>query len=167
MTIEDDDIVMREFRAPRKAVITIGQAASEYFDWCEQQRERRARMLAEIGEDASPPKKTSPPFDKNARAAVTQFVSHVTPVLPVAKLTPNGVAAFQETIGTNAADTPARLLPVKEFLRFCWKHGYIEANLGNHLRVESTEPASAAALDNDNWEHEEAERFDHGCPPCL
>ena len=117
MTIEDDDIVMREFRAPRKAIITIGQAASEYFDWCErreQQRERRARMLAEIGEDASPPKKTSPPFDKNARIAVTQFVSHVTPGLAIAELTPHGMAAFQETIGTNAADVAARLLPGQE-----------------------------------------------------
>ena len=161
-TQDGDDIVEGEFRAPRKVVVTVGQAASEYFDWSEkreQQRERRAQMLAEIGEDA-PPAKTAPPFDKNAHIAVTQFVSHVTPGLPIAELTSHGMAAFQETIGTNAADVAARLLPVKEFLRFCWKHGYIEANLGNHLRVESTEPASAAALDNDNWEHEEAERFE-------
>ena len=158
-----DDIVEGEFRAPRKVVMTVGEAASEYFEWCERrekQREKRAQKLAESGEDAPPAKpsasrKASPPFDKNARIAVTQFVSHVTPGLPVAELTPHGMAAFQETIGANAADVAARLLPVKEFLRFCWKtRGYTEANLGNHLRVKS--PTAASAL----IEHEEAERFE-------
>ena len=153
-----DDIVEGEFRAPRKEVMTVGQAASEYFDWCEkreQQRKKRAQKLAENGERAPLSKKASPPFDKNARIAVTQFVSHVTPGLAIAELTPHGMAAFQETIGTNAADEAARLLPVKEFLRFCWKtRGYTEANLGNHLRVKSSTAASALI------EHEEAERFE-------
>ena len=90
---------------------------------------------------------------------MTQFVSHVTPGLPVAELTPHMMAAFQETIEANAADVAARLLPVKEFLHFCWKtRGYTEANLGNHLRVESAEPAAVAA--RGNLEHEESECFE-------
>ena len=160
MTIEgDDDIVEGEFRASRKVGTTVGEAASEYFAWSEkreQQRKKRAQKLSEENPDAPPSKKISPPFDKNARIAVTQFVSHVTPSLPVAELTPHGMAAFQETIEANAADVAARLLPVKEFLRFCWKtRGYTDANLGNHLCVK-TASASASAL----IEHEEAERFE-------
>ena len=138
---------------------TVGAAASEYFEWSErreQQREKRAQKLAESSAKPAGSRKASPPFDKNARIAVTQFVSHVTPSLPVAELTPHGMAAFQETIEANAADVAARLLPVKEFLRFCWKtRGYTEANLGNHLCVK-TASASASAL----IEHEEAERFE-------
>ena len=156
-TQDGDDIVEGEFRAPRKVVVTVGQAASEYFDWCEkreQQREKRARMLAESGEDAPPPKPAQP-FGEESRSAVAQFVSHVTPGLLIAELTPHGMAAFQETVGTNAAEVAARLLPVKEFLRFCWKtRRYTDANLGNHLRVKSPTAASAQI------EHEEAERFE-------
>ena len=162
MTIEgDDDIVEGEFRASRKVGTTVGEAASEYFAWSEkreQQRKKRAQKLSEENPDAPPSKKISPPFDKNARIAVTQFVSHVTPSLPVAELTPHGMAAFQETIGANAADVAARLLPVKEFLRFCWKtRGYTDANLGNHLCVKT---ASASASASALIEHEEAERFE-------
>ena len=144
---------------------TVGEAASEYFEWSErreQQREKRAQKLAESRESETSPKppgsrKTSPPFDKNARIAVTQFVSHVTPSLPVAELTPHGMAAFQETIEASAEDVAARLLPVKEFLCFCWKtRGYTDANLGNHLRVKTAAVAPAPA----QIEHEEAERFE-------
>ena len=152
-----DDIVEGEFRAPRRVVVTVGQAASEYFDRSEkreQQREKRAQKLAESGENAPPSRKASPPFDKNTRAAVTQFVSHATPGLPLAELTPHGMAAFQETIGANEADVVTRLLPVKEFLRFCRERGYTDANLGNHLRVKTAASASAQI------EHEEAERFE-------
>ena len=160
MTIEgDDDIVGGEFRAARKVVITVGEAASEYFEWCERrekQRERRAQMLAEIWEDA-PPARLALPFDERARSAITQFVSHVTPGLPIAELTPHEMAAFQERIGANAADVAARLIPVKEFLRFCWKtRGYTDANLGNHLRVKTASVASASG----QIEHEEAERYE-------
>ena len=159
MTIEgDDDIVGGEFRASRKVDTTVGEAASEYFAWSEKrekQREKRAQMLTEIGEN-TPPAKPAPPFDKNALRAITQFVSHVTPGLPIAELTPRGLGAFQETIGANAADVAARLLPVKAFLRFCWKSGYTDANLGNHLRVKTAAVAPAPA----QIEHEEAERFE-------
>ena len=153
-----DDIVEGEFRAPRKVVMTVGEAASEYFEWSEkreEQRKKRAQRLSEENPDAPPSKKTSPTFDQSARTAVTQFVSHVTPGLPIEELTPHGMAAFQERIGANAADVAARLIPVKEFLRFCWKtRGYTEANLGNHLRVKTASVASAQI------EHEEAERFE-------
>ena len=140
---------------------TVGEAASEYFEWCEKReaaRRRRAEKLAEEGAELPRPnsKKAAPTFDKSARVAVTQFVSHVTPALPVAELTPHGMAAFQETIGVNAADVASRLIPVKEFLRFCWKNcGYTEVNLGNHLRVKAALTAARAAV-----EREEAERFE-------
>ena len=154
-TQDGDDIVEGGFRGRRRVVVTVGEAASEYFDWSEKREQQRAQKLAESGEAAPPSRKVSPPFDKNARIAVNQFVSQVTPGLPIAELTPHGMAAFQETIGTNAADVAARLLPVKEFLRFCWKtRGYTEANLGNHLRVKTAASASAQI------EHEEAERFE-------
>ena len=165
MTIEGDyDIVESEFRASRKVVKTVGEAAVEYFDWCERrekQRERRAQMRAGSWEDASVTKpvashEAAPPFDEGARSAVTKFVSHFTPGLPVAELTPRELEAFQETIGANAADVAARLLPVKAFLRFCWKSGYTEANLDNHLRVKTAAVAPAPA----QIEHEEAERFE-------
>ena len=151
---EDDDIVEGEFRAPRKVVMTVGEAASEYFEWCNQ-RERRAQMLSEENPDAPPSQKASPPFDQNARTAVTQFVFHVTPGLPIEELTPHGMAAFQERIGANAADVAARLIPVKEFLRFCWKRGYTEANLGNHLRVKTAAGSASAQI-----EYEDAEGFE-------
>ena len=160
MTIEgDDDIVEGEFRASRKVDTTVGEAANEYFEWCERrekQRERRARMRAESGEDA-PPARSALPFDKGARIAITQFVSHVMPGLPIAELTPHEVAAFQEAIGANAEEVASRLIPVKEFLRFCWKtRGYTEVNLGSHLRVQTAAAASASA----RIEYEEAERFE-------
>ena len=159
---EDDDdtgdIVQGEARMSRR-VKTVGEAASEYFEWSEkreQQRQKRAAKLREDNPGALPAKRTTPPFDKNARTAVTQFVSQVSPDLPIADLTPHGMAAFQETIGANAADVAARLIPVKEFLRFCWKNcGYTDANLGNHLRVKSAASHAHSAL-----EREEAERFE-------
>lgn len=152
----DEDADAAAFAGPK----TVGEAASEYFEWCEKreaQRRRRAEKLAEEGADPPRPNsKAAPRFDKSARVAVTQFVSHVTPALPVAELTPHGMAAFQETIGVNAAAAAARLIPVKEFLRFCWKNcGYTEINLGNHLRVKSALSAARAQV-----EREEAERFE-------
>ena len=160
MTIEgDDDIVGGEFRASRKVVMTVGEAASEYFEWCkqrEEQRKKRAQRLSEENPDAPPSKKASPPFDQNARTAVTQFVFHVTPGLPIEELTPHGMAAFQERIGANAADVAARLIPVKEFLRFCWKtRGYTDANPGNYLRVKTASGSASAQI-----EYEDAEGFE-------
>ena len=142
------------------AAKTVGEAANEYFEWCEKraaQREKRAqRQQEENGRPAPRSRKAAPPFDKTARIAVTQFVSHVTPSLPISELTPHGMAAFQEAIGANAMNVADRLYPVKDFLRFCWKNcGYTEANLGNHLRVKTASAAAEAAL-----EHEEAERFE-------
>ncbi len=103
-------------------------------------------------------KKAAPPFSEGARSAVTKFVTHFTPRLPIADLTPRGLEAFQETIGANATDDAERLMPVKDFLRFCWKtRGYTDANLGNYLRVKSARSAAAA---RGNLEHEEAERFE-------
>ena len=140
--------------------ITVGAAASEYFEWCEAreaQREKRAQRREQSDTPAPRSKKAVPPFNKAARVAVTRFVSHCSPHLPIAELTPHGMAAFQETIGANATDVAARLHPVKEFLRFCWKNrSYTEVNLGNHLRVKRT----AESLSGSQVEHEAAERFE-------
>ena len=154
-----DDIVEGEFRAPRKVVMTVGEAASEYFDWSEKREQRRKKRAQKLsGAHSATPLSTkrSPLFDAQARNAVTQFVTEVTPDLPIAELTPHRMAAFQEAIGTNAA---ARLNPVKEFLHFCWKaRGYTDVNLGKHLRVKSAGAAAAAARDNRG--HKESERFE-------
>ena len=156
---DDGDVVEGVLDSDVEGVKTVGQALTEYFEWCEKreaQREKRAQKRDEEGQRAARSKKAAPPFDKNARVAVTQFVSHVTPGLPIAELTPHRMAAFQETIGANATDVGNRLHPVKEFLRFCWKNcGYTEINLGNHLRVKRAAEAGRSAL-----EHEEAERFE-------
>ena len=160
--VHDDDVVEGPAEAGLAAAAaakTVGEAANEYFEWCEKraaQREKRAqRQQEENGRPAPRSRKAAPPFDKAARIAVTQFVSHVTPGLPVSELTPHGMAAFQEAIGANATNVADRLHPVKDFLRFCWKNcGYTEANLGNHLRVKTASSAAAAL------EHEEAERFE-------
>ena len=147
-----DDIVEGEFRAPRKVVVTVGEAASEYFEWSEEREQRRRKRAQKpSGAHSAAPLSTkrSPPFDAAARSAVTQFVFQVTSELPVAEITPDRMAAFQEAIGTNTADVAARLRPVKDFLHFCWKaRGYTDVNLGKHLRVKSARAAAAAARGN-------------------
>ena len=163
MAIEGgDDIVEGEFPTPRRVVKTVGEAASEYFDWSEEREQRRRRRAQKrSGAHSATPLSTkgSPPFDAAARSAVTQFVFQVTPELPVAELTPHRVAAFRETIGENSADAAARLRPVKDFLHFCWKaRGYTDTNLGNHLRVKNARAAAATARGNRG--RERPERFE-------
>ncbi len=154
------DVVEGATDPPDPASITVGAAASEYFEWCEEreaQREKRAQRRSNGGAPAARSKKAALPFDKAARVSVTRFVSHCSPHLPIAELTPHGMASFQETIGSNATDVAARLHPVKEFLRFCWKNrNYTDVNLGNHLRVKRVSDGAAGA----SVEHEEAERFE-------
>ena len=154
------DVVEGATDAPDIASITVGAAASEYFEWCEEreaQREKRAQRRSNGGAPAARSKKAALPFDKAARVSVTRFVSHCSPHLPISELTPHGMASFQETIGSNATDVGARLHPVKEFLRFCWKtRNYTDVNLGNHLRVKRVSEGAAGA----SLEHEAAERFE-------
>ena len=154
------DVVEGATDRPDIASITVGAAASEYFEWCEEreaQREKRAQRRSNGGAPAARSKKAALPFDKAARVSVTRFVSHCSPHLPISELTPHGMASFQETIGSNATDVGARLHPVKEFLRFCWKtRNYTDVNLGNHLRVKRVSEGAAGA----SLEHEAAERFE-------
>ncbi len=157
-----DDVVEGELEPvdapapePESAVVTVGAAASEYFEWAAKREEQRQKRRSN-GAVATKSSKATPPFDEAARVAVTRFVSHFTPYLPIAELKPYGMAVFQETVGENATDIEGRLQPVKEFLRYCWKQrGYTEENLGNHLRIKR----SAGAKDDSQVQHEEAERF--------
>ena len=154
------DVVEGATDPPDVASITVGAAASEYFEWCEEreaQREKRAQRRSNGGAPAARSKKAALPFDKAARVSVTRFVSHCSPHLPISELTPHGMASFEETIGSHATDVGARLHPVKEFLRFCWKtRNYTDVNLGNHLRVKRVSEGAAGA----SLEHEAAERFE-------
>ncbi len=137
-------------------VVTVGAAASEYFEWAAKREEQRQKRRSN-GAASNRAAKATPVFDEAARVAVTRFVSHCTPHLPISELKPYGMAVFQETVGANATNIEGRLQPVKEFLRYCWKQrGYTEENLGNHLRIKR----SSAVKDGAQVEHEEAERFE-------
>lgn len=160
---DEDDVVEGASDAPDDGVITVGVAASEYFKWADEREEQRVNRAAkrnQLRASRSAARKAQPAFGKEQRMAVTRFVSHVTPYLPIRELTPHGMTAFQEAIGANATreDKEKRLRPVKDFLRFCWKpRGYTESNLGNHLRIKSVSVRSTAGAP---VEHEEAERFE-------
>ena len=136
--------------------VTLGQAASEYFEWAAKREEQRQKRRSN-GSASSRGAKATPAFDEDARVAVTRFVSHFTPHLPIGELKPYGMAVFQETVGTNATNIEGRLQPVKEFLRYCWKERrYTDENLGNHLRIKR----SGGVKDDSQLRHEEAERFE-------
>ena len=125
----DDDIVEGADN-PEDEAVRVGEAALEYFDWCEERSAaRRKRGLApeELG--------------REARVAVTQFVSYVTPKVPIGELTPHQMTAYQEVVGSNATDVLERLQPVKDFLRFCWKERSLtDTNLGNNIRIRRKDP---------------------------
>ena len=150
------DEASSELSEPSEAGVTLGQAASEYFEWAAKREEQRQKRRSN-GAASSRGAKATPVFDEDARVAVTRFVSHFTPHLPLADLKPYGMAVFQETVGTNATNIEGRLQPVKEFLRYCWKQrGYTDENLGNHLRIKR----SSGVKDDSQLRHEEAERFE-------
>lgn len=138
------------------SVVTVGAAASEYFEWAAKREEQRQKRRNN-GAASNRGSKATPVFDEAARVAVTRFVSHFRPHLPISELKPYGMAVFQETVGSNVTNIEGRLQPVKEFLRYCWKQrGYTEENLGNHLRIKR----STSVKDDTQLQHEAAERFE-------
>ena len=126
-------------------IIRVGQAALLYFDW----REQRAATRKKRGLDPEA-------LTREARVAVARFVSHVTPQVPIADLTPHQMTAYQDLIGANTTQMLDRLMPVKDFLRFCWKERALtETNLGNNIRIRKPGGAKQASV-----AHEEGVRFE-------
>lgn len=109
-------------------VVTVGQAASEYFEWAEEREAQRRKRNVKHGKAEL----DGVEFDEGARVSVARFVSHFAAQTAMSKLTPQAMESFQEGMGANATDVGSRLHPVKAFLRFCWKpKGYTGDNLGN------------------------------------
>ena len=142
---------------------TLDIAVMEYFAWEEEREAKRARRKA----SASPPRRGAFVLDEAAREAVTRFLWHFGPSTPISELSPKTMEGFQETIGANATDLAARLQPVKEFLRYCWKQEYtvsVDAegnanaqNLGNFLRIKRP---TNVVRDASRFQHEQAQTFE-------
>ena len=144
--------------------LKLEDAVREYFDWEEEREAKRARRRTV---NASTARRASFTLDEPAREAVTRFLWHFGPSTPISELSPKSIEGFQETIGANATDMAARLQPVKEFLRFCWKQEYTVSsdvagqtaaeNLGNFLRIKRS---TAVVKDTSRFQHEEAQIFE-------
>ena len=144
--------------------MTLDAAVMEYFAWEKEREEKRSRRKTST---ASRPKRGAYVFDAAAREAVIRFLAHFGPGTLIDDLSPKSMESFQETIGSNTMDPAARLQPVKEFLRYCWKQGYTATrgsggdaeaqNLGNFLRIKR---ATTVARDSSTFKHEEAQIFE-------
>ncbi len=156
----DTDGVVAVAAAP----VTLDAAVMDYFAW---EREREEKRLRRKAGSVPRPKRGAYVFDEAAREAVTRFLWHFGPSTLVSELSPKSMEGFQETIGSNTMDPAARLQPVKEFLRYCWKQGYTvtlgasgdaEAqNLGNFLRIKRP---TTVVRDSSSFKHEEAQIFE-------
>ena len=126
----DEDIVEGAAGGFEDGAVRVGEAALDYFDWCEERSAVRRKRGLEPEE-----------LSREARVAVTQFVSYVTPSVEIGELTPHQMTAYQEVVGSNATDVLERLQPVKDFLRFCWKERSLtDTNLGNNIRIRRKQP---------------------------
>ena len=142
----DEDVVEGASDDFEDGAVRVGEAALEYFDWCEERSALRRKRGLE-------PEALS----REARVAVTQFVSYVTPSVSIGELTPHQMTAYQEVVGSNATDVLERLQPVKDFLRFCWKERSLtDTNLGNNIRIRRVQPGKRRA----QAVHEAGVRFD-------
>ena len=149
---------------PVAAAMTLGGAVMEYFAWEEEREAKRSRRK---GNNTSAAKRGAFTLDEAARESVTRFLWHFGPSTPISELSPKTMEGFQETIGTNTMDLAARLQPVKEFLRYCWKQGYTVSvdgegqtktqNLGNFLRIKR---ATNVVRDTSRFQHEQAQTFE-------
>jgi len=144
--------------------MTLAMAVMEYFAW---EEERTAKRTRRKSTNTSRSRQSAFVLDEPAREAVTRFLQHFGPDTEIAALSPKTMEGFQETIGANTMDPAARLQPVKEFLRYCWKQEYTVTedaegrtsaqNLGNFLRIKR--PASVVR-DASRFEHEQAQTFE-------
>ena len=144
--------------------LTLDMAVMEYFAWEEEREAKRSRRK---GMAAAAPRRGAFVLNEAAREAVTRFLWHFGPSTPVSELSPKTMEGFQETIGTNAMDLAARLQPVKEFLRYCWRQEYtvtVDAegnpsaqNLGNFLRIKRP---TSVVRDASRFQHEQAQTFE-------
>lgn len=144
--------------------MTLDLAVMEYFAWEEEREAKRGRRKAATAAGA---RRGAFVLDEAAREAVTRFLWHFGPSTPISELSPKTMESFQETIGKNAMDLAARLQPVKEFLRYCWKQEYtvvVDAegrssaqNLGNFLRIKR---AVTVSRDDSRFQHEQAQTFE-------
>ena len=77
-------------------------------------------------------------MDRRSRVELTRFVSWYGSHRLMREMTAHGVAQYQEVHGANATELSERLLPIKAFLAHAKKVGWIENNLGVHLRVKKS-----------------------------
>ncbi len=144
--------------------ITLSAAVMEYFSWEEEREAKRTRRKTT---NSARSRRSVFVLDKPAREAVARFLGHFGPDTPLAELSPKSMESFQETIGVKAMGLEARLQPVKEFLRYCWKQEYTVSfdaagrataqNLGNFLRIKR--PATVVR-GKSQFQHEQAETFE-------
>jgi transcription elongation factor GreA len=149
---------------PQVQSMTLDMAVMEYFAWEEEREAKRSRRKTTSVEK---PRRGVFVLDEPAREAVTRFLWHFGPSTPISELSPKTMESFQETIGKNTMDLAARLQPVKEFLRYCWKQEYTltvdgegqarAQNLGNFLRIKR---AVTVAKDDSRFQHEQAQTFE-------
>lgn len=162
-TAADQDIVEGAVDDFEDGVIRVGDAALMYFEWCEERAAAQRKRDAKSGDsdsgdaDSGDADSKARGLAKDARVAVTRFVSHCGPLTPISELTPHQMTAYQDVVGSNTTDVLARLQPVKDFLRFCWKpKQYTTTNLGNNIRIRRAQAPRAGAVEV----HEEGVRFD-------
>lgn len=146
------------------AAMTLDMAVMEYFAWEHEREEKRSRRKSAA---TAPPRRGVFVLDEAAREAVTRFLWHFGPSTLISELSPKTMEGFQETIGANTMDLAARLQPVKEFLRYCWKQEYTVTfdaegnataqNLGNYLRVKRP---TSVVRDDSRFQHEQAQTFE-------
>lgn len=130
----------------------LGDAVKEYFDWEKERSDKRVKRSAA----SATAKRTVFILDDRGRKSVTRFRDYFGGQQQLLSLLPKRVTDFQEEIGDSAMDQTARLQPVKEFLRYCWKQEYTGENLGNYLRIKRS---TGARPNNDRLQHEQAQTF--------
>ena len=136
------------------AVVTLNQAVTEYFSYEEQKQAKRDKRRATGKMAASTTRKVFI-LTEEGRQSINRFLSHIGPATPLVELSPNGMERYQAVLGDRTPNLGDKLQPVKELLRFCWKQGYCDQNLGNHLKVKR--PTGAAG---GKFQTEEAETFE-------
>lgn len=134
---------------------TLDQAVTAYFSWEEQREAKRSKRKTAARKTSS--RRTQFVLDEPARQAINRFLSHVGPDTPLVELSPNGVERFQQVIGDRTPNLDEKLRPVKELLRYCWRQGYCDQNLGNHLKVKRI---GSGANSSGTFTHEAAETFE-------